>query len=146
MSANDDEVAPFGLRRCGNGFTRVAVPDEEPGRHAGANSLGDERLRNRLATGSHLVDARGEAKPVRQRWGGIDHAHNKQLGVQLRGQLDRPLRRLRRRGPEVGCKQDRADSAAGRRACWFLDPNLGDQSGTNSSMPTILGQRPGMGQ
>ena len=92
VGAHNDQVAALGLRGRSDRFAGIALPDEEASLHAGTTGRADQRLGNRLPEVSDLVDSWTDRGAIRQRRGNIDDADDEECGVELGGQLDRPLR------------------------------------------------------
>ncbi len=122
VAADDDEIDRLAARGFDDGFSRLALPDQECHANAGRSAASHEILGGRLAAGPDLVDANpepatGEAKQAR-----IDHAHDEQLGMQATRQIERLQARLFGGGRQIRREQDALRSGD-------LRPDRGDAAG-----------------
>jgi hypothetical protein len=87
-STDDDKVSLFGLGSCGDGATRLPVPDEEFGVGAGALGIAHHIDQGRLPLRTRLIDtlmgSSTRQTPL------LEHVDDQKSGLESGGEINGP--------------------------------------------------------
>ena len=111
VGPDDDQVDRLSDGRLDDRLARIALPDEEPDRHALPMAAIDDRLSGRLAVRADLVDAPpipDTGEPLRPR---VDDAHEQDVTAEPASEVEREILGACRRRRKIAGEQDRADPA-----------------------------------